>query len=43
MTEMPSEPLEECSKWQEELDGISKFRVLPFHRHVPDSVMFVNV
>ena len=34
---IPSKLLEEWSKWQEELDGISQFRVPRFYRHVPDS------
>ena len=34
---LPSELLEEWSKWQEELDGISQFRISSFYRHVPDS------
>ncbi|XP_067025671.1 uncharacterized protein [Acropora muricata] len=34
---LPSELLEEWSQWQEELDGISQFRVFRFYRHVPDS------
>ena len=34
---LPSELLEEWSKWQEELDGISQFRIPRFYRHVPDS------
>ena len=34
---LPSELLEQWSKWQEELDGISQFRIPRFHRHVPDS------
>ncbi|XP_068692552.1 uncharacterized protein [Montipora foliosa] len=34
---LPSELLEEWSKWQEELDGISQFRISRFYRHVPDS------
>ena len=33
---LPSELLEEWSKWQEELDGISQFRIPCFYRHVPD-------
>ena len=34
---LPSELLEEWSKWQEGLDGISQFRISRFYRHVPDS------
>ncbi|XP_044163003.1 uncharacterized protein LOC122947631 [Acropora millepora] len=34
---LPSELLEEWSQWQEELDGISQFRISRFYRHVPDS------
>ena len=34
---LPSELLEEWSKWQQELDGISQFRISRFYRHVPDS------
>ena len=34
---LPSELLKEWSKWQEELDGISQFRIPRFYRHVPDS------
>ena len=33
---MPLKLLEEWSKWQEEPDGISQFRVLGFYSHVPD-------
>ena len=33
---LPSELLEEWSKWQEELDGISQFRIPRFY-HFPDS------
>ena len=33
---LPSELLEEWSKWQEELDGISQFRISRFYRHVPN-------
>ena len=33
---LPSELLEEWSKWQEELDGISQFHIPRFYRHVPD-------
>ena len=34
---LPSELLEEWSKWREELNGISQFRISRFYRHVPNS------
>ena len=33
---LPSELLEEWSKWQEEVDGISQFHIPRFYRHVSD-------
>ena len=39
----PPEFLNEWSKWQEELDGISQFRIPRFYRHRPDSPSVIDL
>ena len=40
---LPQEFLEEWSKWQEELDGISQFAIPRFYRHIPDSPSVIQL
>ena len=40
---LPPEFLKEWSKWQEELDEISQFRIPRFYRHIPDNPSVIDL